>query len=210
MNQVSSRISAATTDDAEALAKLIDIAGEGIPSWLWSQSAAAGQSPLHVGRQRARRDTGGFSYKNAMVARRQDNLAGMVLSYPIIAAPDDDPDGLPAPIAPFVSLEKHAVGTWYVNALAVFPAYQGGGLGRLLMDAAEDAACQHGFDRTSIQVYAQNHGAVRLYTGLGYDVASREPVREHPCYPYYTGDVLLMVKHLGSARVGSPGTIGAA
>ena len=48
----------------------------------------------------------------------------------------------------------------------------------------------------SIQVYEQNVGAVRLYTKLGYEIAAREPVRLHPCQPYYTGDVLLLIKNL--------------
>ncbi len=38
----------AGTSDAPILAKLIDIAGEGIPSWLWSGMAKPGQSALEV------------------------------------------------------------------------------------------------------------------------------------------------------------------
>ncbi|MBO6956155.1 MAG: GNAT family N-acetyltransferase, partial [Rhizobiales bacterium] len=87
----------AKPSDAPSLAKLIDIAGEGIPRWLWSQSCADGQDPLDVGAERARRTEGGFSYRNAVVAERDGRPIGMVLSYAIDAAPDDDPDDLPAP-----------------------------------------------------------------------------------------------------------------
>src|SRR5690606_18738928 len=58
----------AAKSDASALAVLVDIAGEGMPSFLWSALAAPGQSPLEVGRERAQRETGGFSYRNATVA----------------------------------------------------------------------------------------------------------------------------------------------
>lgn len=194
------QISAASADDADALAKLIDIAGEGIPSWLWGRSAPAGTPPLEIGRERARRKRGGFSFTNAMVARIGYAVSGMVLSYPIDVPPEDNPDELLPPIAPFVALEKQSVDTWYINAIGVFAEHQGKGLGRSLIRAAESQARQRGYEAMSIQVYAQNHGAVRLYARLGYELVSREPVREHPCHPYYTGDVLLLTKRLGQAH----------
>ncbi|MDW3223936.1 MAG: N-acetyltransferase [Paracoccaceae bacterium] len=184
--------------DAEHLAKLIDIAGEGIPTWLWAKSLERGQSPLEVGVNRALRRTGGFSHRNATLAQSYSEIAGMVLSYPIDKLPKENPDDLPLPIAPFLELEKSAVGTWYINALAVFPAFQGIGIGNSLMEEAENSARQHGYDRVSIQVYEQNIGAVRLYERLGYSVTERAPVRHHPCQPYYTGDVLLLEKVLSS------------
>lgn len=189
-------VRAATEANAMNLAKLIDIAGEGIPTWIWSQSATDRKSPLEIGVERARRENGGFSYRNAMVAQVDGAAVGMVLSYPIDMPSDNDPGDLPAPVAPFVALERQAVGTWYINALSVFPEYRGMGLGKLLLNEAEIQARQRGYERMSIQVYAQNQGAVRLYTRVGYGIASQEPVRDHPCQPYYTGDVLLLTKRL--------------
>lgn len=107
----------ARASDARALAQLIDTAGEGIPHWLWSQWCEGGQTPLDVGESRAQRETGGFSYTNAVVSLKDDEVVGMILSYPITEAPTDDPNTLPAPIAPFVALEAKSVGSWYVNAL---------------------------------------------------------------------------------------------
>ena len=46
---------AATKADAAALAVLVDIAGEGLPAYLWSTLKAPGQSILEVGRERAAR-----------------------------------------------------------------------------------------------------------------------------------------------------------
>lgn len=186
----------ASVEDAAALAKLIDIAGEGIPNWLWNRACENGQTPLDVGTERARRPSGGFSYANALVSERQAEVTGMVLSYLIDAAPEDDPEALPAPIAPFVDLEKHSVGTWYINALATFPGHRGQGLGSSLLAAAERLARENGTSAMSIQVYAQNTGAVRLYQRLGYKLHEKARVRLHPCQPYYTGDVLLLIKEL--------------
>lgn len=194
--QSSPMIRQASVEDATSLARLIDIAGEGIPSWLWSRACENDQTPLDVGTERARRPSGGFSYTNALVSERQAEVTGMVLSYLIETAPEDDPEALPAPIAPFVELERHSVGTWYINALATFPGNRGLGLGSSLLVAAERLARENGTAAMSIQVYAQNTGAVRLYQRLGYKLHEKAPVRSHPCQPYYTGDVLLLIKDL--------------
>ena len=145
---------------------------------------------------RARRTSGGFSYTNALIADQSGAPQGMVLSYAITEAPEDDPNDLPPPIAPFVALEKLSVGSWFINALAVFAAGRGQGTGTRLLAAAEDLARVNGFEEMSIQVYGQNTGAVRLYERLGYRGAASEPVRLHPSPPYYTGDVLLLKKPL--------------
>ncbi len=187
----------ATQADALPLAKLIDIAGEGIPTWLWRQSCTAGQSPLEVGTQRAQRSQGGFSFRNALVAEKGGEVIGMALGYPIDAALTDNLGELPPPIAPFVDLEMQSVGTWYVNALAIFAGQQSFGVGSGLLQAAEERAGQAGYHKTSIQVFAQNRGAARLYERKGYRVVARSPVQDHPCHPYYSGDVLLLVKDLG-------------
>ncbi len=186
----------ANSDDALDLARLIDIAGEGIPSWLWAKSAGDNQSPLDVGVSRALRDSGGFSYRNAIVAERSDAVVGMALTYPIDAAPDDDLDDLPSPVAPFVALEAHSVGTWYVNALAVRTGARGAGIGATLLAEVEELARTAGYSVLSIQVYEQNTGAVRLYLRTGFEIVERAPVRSHPCQPYYTGDVLLLTKSI--------------
>ncbi|MEM0949901.1 MAG: GNAT family N-acetyltransferase [Pseudomonadota bacterium] len=195
--QATPRVRQAAPKDARTLAKLIDIAGEGIPNWLWSRHYIDGKSPLDVGEKRAKRASGGFSYTNALIAEDEGVPVGMVLSYAIHEAPDDNPRDLPLPIAPFVALEKLSVGTWYVNALAVFANKRGSGTGSRLLQAAEDLGVANGSKAMSIQVYEQNVGAVRLYTNFGYEIAAREPVRLHPCQPYYTGDVLLLTKPLG-------------
>lgn len=189
----------ATADDAETLARLIDIAGEGIPNWLWSARTGPGQFPLDVGAERARRETGGFSYRNARLAVRHGEVAGMVLAYPIEAPAEADRaavPNLPEPIRPMVELEHASAGTYYINALAVFPGRRGRGLGTALLGAAEDLARTAGHERMSIQVFEQNEGAVRLYRRHGFGEADARPVLSHPCQPYYDGRILLLTKPL--------------
>ncbi|MEM7195268.1 MAG: hypothetical protein AAF402_09975 [Pseudomonadota bacterium] len=59
----------ALKSDAGDLACLINLAREGIPLSLWSDMVEDGQDPMDVGRIRASRDEGGFSYRNAKVCR---------------------------------------------------------------------------------------------------------------------------------------------
>lgn len=186
----------AEVSDAAAMAKLINLAGEGIPNWLWTRAAVEGQHPMEIGAERARRTTGGFSYTNAQMAETDGRATGMVLSYAITQATEGSPDDVPAPLAPFVALENQSVGTWYINALAVFPAAQGQGHGTQLLRAAEQEARAHDIHSMSIQVYAQNTRAVALYERFGYVRCASAPVRLHPCPPYYTGEVLLLKKPL--------------
>ncbi|MGI9385878.1 MAG: hypothetical protein ACR2OX_00465 [Methyloligellaceae bacterium] len=51
--------------DAPLLAELVNYAGEGLPHYLWSEMTEPGERAWDVGRRRARREDGGFSYLNA-------------------------------------------------------------------------------------------------------------------------------------------------
>ena len=109
----------ATLADASALAVLLDIAGEGIPTSFWHELAGPGRSALEVGRDRARREEGGFSYRHATLAEVGEEIAAGLIVYPL-----DDPYDLtglaemPVHVQPLVRLEAQAPGSWYVNVLA--------------------------------------------------------------------------------------------
>ena len=67
MTDLKPPVRGACREDAEALAELIDMAGEGLPLYLWAKMAKPGETAREVGRRRAAREEGGFSYKNAIV-----------------------------------------------------------------------------------------------------------------------------------------------
>jgi len=186
----------ARKDDARALAQLIEIAGEGIPTFLWAQQAGEGRSALDVGTERAAREDANFSYRNAVVAHLDGKIAGMLLAYRL-AAPGAQAlaelPALPPLLRPLVELEYRVPGSFYVNALAVFPPYRGRGIGAALLDIALVSARRARCERLSVQVFAENEGAFRLYLRSGYRVVDRRPIVAHPCYPYST-EVLLMTR----------------
>lgn len=196
------KIRKATVEDAAVLAELIDLAGEGIPAYLWQQMAEPGQSAAEVGASRAAREAGGFSYRNASVIDVDGQVAAMLLGYQ-----QDDPyslddiDDYPALVRPLVELEDLAPGSWYVNALAVYPAFRRQGLAAGLLQEAERLALAQSIDELSLIVASENRGAVALYQSLGYEHTASRPLVDYPGAPH-GGDWWLMVKRLSSRARG--------
>jgi ribosomal protein S18 acetylase RimI-like enzyme len=170
----------AVRSDCAELAQLINLAGEGLPLYLWRQMAGAGDDPWEIGRERAARDSGGFSYRNSIVAEVDGRIAGALVGYPVADEPEPvDPANTPAIFVPLIELENLAAGTWYVNAVAAFPEARGLGVGSELMRWAERRAVELGLRGVSLIVSDANRGARRLYERLGYaETASRPMVRE--------------------------------
>ena len=163
--------------DAAELAKLIDYAGEGLPFYLWRQMAAPGEDPWEIGRQRAARDTGGFSYRNSVVAEVDGKVVGALVGYPVADEPEPvDPYNTPPMFVPLRELENLAPGTWYVNSVAVFPEARGLGVGSRLMHCAEQRAAELGLRGLSLIVSDANPGARRLYEHLGYEEVAAWPM----------------------------------
>jgi ribosomal protein S18 acetylase RimI-like enzyme len=184
----------AAKSDAAVLARLIDIAGEGLPAHLWSASAEPGETPLDVGRRRAEREEGGFSYRNCCVAEADGRPAGMLLGY---RQPDPyetaDLADVPEVVRPLIELEAMAPGSWYINALAVLPEFQGRGLGARLLKLAEELARESGADTLSIIAAEENAGAYDLYLRNGYRAAGRRATVPYPGASH-GGDWVLLTK----------------
>lgn len=160
---------AASPDDAAAMAELVNMAGEGLPLYLWTQMAEPGETPWDVGRKRALREQGSFSYRNTVLREEDDGIAGCMISY----STSDEPDlavyeDMPAMFVPLQQLEDLACGTWYVNVLAVYPQYRGRGFGAAFLTLAEQFARHRGRRGLSVIVSDANAGARRLYERHGY------------------------------------------
>ncbi len=169
----------ARASDADDLARFINFAGEGLPLYLWQRMAGAGDDPWQIGRQRAARDQGGFSYRNATIAEAGGKTAGGLVGYRLDDTPEEIGADLPAMFVPLQELENLAPGTWYINAVAAYPDFRGRGIGGRLLAAAEDFARQTDSRGLSLIVSDGNSGAVRLYERLGYEqVAARTMVKE--------------------------------
>ena len=170
----------AEPSDAAALAKFGNMAGEGLPLYLWTKMAGPGEDPWQVGANRARRDAGSFSYRNAILAEADGAPVSCLIGYALPENPEPiDSATMPPMFVPLQELENLAPSTWYVNVLATLPEYRSKGHGAALLALAEKIAAESRLRGLSIIVNGANDGARRLYERSGYRrVAERPMVKE--------------------------------
>ena len=188
------RIRKATRSDVNDIAKLALIAGEGIPGWFWAQSATGSQNIEDVGAAKLLSETDNFSYRNVHVAETDDDIAGMILAYRLPDADDaEDLDELPDFIRPLVELEQCVPSSFYINMLAAYPQFRNMSIGTRLMGIVDELAANVGCTLSSIEVFDQNEGALRLYQRLGYEIMEKRRVVPHSCHPY-DGHISLLTR----------------
>lgn len=166
----------ARPDDADHLVRFINMAADDLPLHFWKKSAAPGVDPLAHGRERAARDTGNFSWRNAWLAEVDGAVAACLLGYPAAMEPEPiDPDTPPI-FVPLLELEALAPGSWYLNVLATYPQFRGRGLGSALLARAEAVAQAAGRGTISLIAEDTHHDALRLYRAKGFTEIARRPL----------------------------------
>jgi ribosomal protein S18 acetylase RimI-like enzyme len=169
----------ARPEDASVLAELVNLAGEGLPLYVWGKLVEPGETAWEVGRKRAARNEGSFSYRNAMVIEYEGRAVATLIGYEIADHPEPITTGMPAMFVPLQELENLAPGTWYVNVLATLPGYRNLGLGSDLLRLAEETGRNLGKRGMSVIVSDTNIGARRLYERFGYrEIARRTMIKE--------------------------------
>ncbi|HET9068693.1 MAG TPA: GNAT family N-acetyltransferase [Amaricoccus sp.] len=163
----------ARQEDAEDLARLADLAAEGLASAFWAGLAGPGERPLDVGIRRAAGGEGAFSWRTAVMAEVHGRVAGALVAY---HARGREPVGEVAPVfRPLQALENRAAGTLYLNVIATYPEFRCRGVAsRLLAEAERWGRGARG--GLSVIVADRNHPARRLYEAFGFREAGREPM----------------------------------
>jgi ribosomal protein S18 acetylase RimI-like enzyme len=185
----------ATLDDAAALAEFVELASEGLATYLWSRLGGPGRDPWSVGCERVCGETGGLSYRNAIVTELAARPTAGLISYPLADKPEPTTDKLPAMLVPLQELMNLALGTWYVHVLAAYPEYRGKGQGSALLALADRLAEAAGKCGLSLIVSDTNTGARRLYESFGYrEAGQRKMVKEQWQHPGINW--VLLRKHL--------------
>lgn len=170
------QIRAATVADADHLVRFVNMAADDLPLHFWKKTVGPDGDALAYGRERAARESGNFSYRNAWIAEVGGQVAACLLGYPADDEPlPVDPDTPPV-FVPLLELEAMAPGSWYLNVLATYAGFRGRGIGSALLAQAETIAREAG--RTSISLIAEDthHEALRLYAAKGFCEVARRPV----------------------------------
>ena len=180
----------ATIEDCYDIARLFKVASGGVAEYTWAtmQADYPGLSPIEIGERRYASDKTVFTYNNSIVASQDDQVMGVLVTFPIADEVDEPSETQDQVLAPY-SLE--APGSWYICAMALFPEFRGQGLGTKLLAIARSQAQDRGFNELSLLVFEQNTGAVRLYERNGFKTVDRAPVVPHKLIQY-TGNILLM------------------
>ena len=186
--------------DVRLLAALVNFAGEGLPLYLWGKLAQPSETAWEVGVQRASRDDGSFSYRNAAIIEHQGQAAGCLIGYEIPDKPDAVGSDMPAIFVPLQELENLAPATWYVNVLAVMPQYRNHGLGTRLLSLADETGRTLRKRGLSVIVSDANEGARRLYERCGYRKAATRPMVKEGWISEGDNCVLLVKPLLRAAR----------
>lgn len=179
----------ARREDAGDLARLADLAGEGLPRHLWARIAGPGEAPEAVGRRRAARDEGAFSWRNALVAELGGVVAG-AMAVDAIGMEPEPLDGMPAIARPLQALENRALGRLWVAMLATYPACRRRGVAARLLAEAETLAAGRGL---GLIVADGNEAARRLYRAAGYREAAQEAIVKED-WPCASSDWILLLK----------------
>lgn len=186
--------------DAAFIARLADMAGEGLPSYLWAGMTAPGQVPADVGTARAARNEGAFSWRNARVATWHGAPVGVAIAYDL-----DSPepcDDVPPLLRPLGELECYAAETRYLNVLAVLPQARRRGVARsLLLDAFRTTILP-----VTLTVASGNCAARALYLCHGFEeVVRRRMGPGGP--PGLTGEWILLRRSRDTGRSGGIGML---
>lgn len=188
----------ARASDAAHLVRFINMAADDLPLHFWRKTVGPTGDPWALGKERAARETGNFSYRNAWLAEVEGQVAACLLGYAAEPEPEPiDPDTPPI-FVPLLELEALAPGSWYLNVLATLPAFRGKGLGRALLAQAEAIAAAAGHTSISLIAADTHQDALRLYAATGYrEVARRHVVKGD--WQVDAGEWLLLMKTVSDA-----------
>ena len=184
----------ATRADAHTIAKLFQIASEGVSDYVWStikDPEYASLSLLERGAQRYLREGVDFSYQNCDLAEIDGVPAGMLHAYVMGDDVGQAPADMDPVLLPYVELEEPK--SLYISGLALFDEYRGSGVGTRLLDYAYKRARAEGMKKISLICFEDNAGAFRLYEREGFKERKRRTVVPHPLI-HHAGDAVLVVR----------------
>lgn len=166
----------AQASDAAHLVRFINMAADDLPLHFWKKTVGPDGDPFAYGQERAARETGNFSYRNAWLAEVEGAVAACLLGYPADETPSPIDPGTPAIFVPLLELEALAPGSWYLNVLATYDHCRGKGCGSALLAQAEQVARDLGKDRISLIAADTHQDALRLYRAKGFAEVARRAV----------------------------------
>ena len=182
MTEISTPFRRATSADAAQMAELVNMAGGGLPMYVWDRFAQVGQTAWEVGLERARLGLGGFAFRHTVVRDVGGRVGACLMGYPMCEPPPPPPvrGGVEVPpqLTVLQELGKLAPIGWYLNVIATFPEHRGKGFATELLRMADQLAQDAECSSISLTMSDANLPARRLYEKHGYaELAQRAIVK---------------------------------
>jgi GNAT superfamily N-acetyltransferase len=190
----------AQPDDALALAQLFLLAAHGIAEAVYRDLLPGQGTDQIIADRRIRPEGRLSSFTNWWVAEDdQERIVGGINAY----ARDqrggtNDPlltEERLAVLEPMIELNALAQGTYFINALATFPAHRHHGTGRRLIGLACGAARHAGWPAVTLTTFEEDRRLIDYYIELGFGTIAARPIVPHPCV-INSGNLILMSKPL--------------
>jgi len=181
-------------EDCTVLAKLVNIASEGIIEFLF-HDLIPNMTPVQMVAQNLIADNSHYSHKNAIVAEHNQSLVGVSLSYPshfhqiTIEMEHFLPEERLEHFRSFYS--SRVEDSLFLNALCVDVDYRKKGIGAELISLTKKKAKRSGFTTLSLLVLADNKTAQRLYRKCGFVVEETVDLKPHELIPHEGGCLLM-------------------
>ena len=121
---------AARREDAGDIARLFDLATEGLIMHYWSAAAAPGEDGWAVGTRRAADDAAENGWRRAVIVEVDRRVAGATATSRVTSEPVE---AAPAMLRPVVILKNRAEGTEWIHYLAVYPEWRRRGIARQVL-----------------------------------------------------------------------------
>jgi ribosomal protein S18 acetylase RimI-like enzyme len=134
-----------------------------------------------------------FSHEFAEYAKVDGNVAGLVLDYPARTMTRLEPPTLLQYLGtmgvlntlrmvrrsfPLHGIAEATPDQYFLAHIAVLPEYEGRGLGRLMLQRAEDRARAGGFHRITLTVDVDNSRAAKMYRRAGWEITGTAQIED--------------------------------
>lgn len=177
------QVRSAIADDAEASTQLIYMTMGSMADYLLGgDDGVAAKSIIS---RLFRRQKNRYSHQYTHLATIYDEIAGLLISYsgkvlkslnfPMVVsmfAVNELPETLRFfnRSLPLMCIKEVAADEYFINNVAVFPKFQGRGVGEFLMSLAKKRAKESGLNSCALTVEIENSRAVSWYQHLGYQI----------------------------------------
>jgi len=180
----------ATADDAEASTQLIYITMGSMADYLLGGDDAA--AAKNIISRLFQRQKNRYSHQYTDLAIINGEVAGLLLSYsgkvlkslnfPMVESMftvNELPETLQFfyRSLPLMNIKEVAADEYFINNVAVFPKFQGHGVGKFLMHLAEKQTKESGLNKCALTVEIENSRTVGLYQHLGYQIVDTVKVK---------------------------------